>query len=96
MRQRARVGDGSTCKALIKFFEKNGYIEINLYPTTGAWRKKMFDVYLWEVHMKKEGDWLAHSYGCWESITSFLKNAKKYGFIISSDGSELWANEKEI
>lgn len=99
MTRRARIGFGSTCESLKVFLEKNGYSEISVYPALGAWRQSRFDVMSWEVHMilpehKGKGHNYIHCFGCWESITNFLKKAKKYGFHIDDD--ELWANEEVL
>lgn len=96
---RARIGYGPTCQALIDFLEKDGHKVSYVFPATGAWRHVRMDVMSWEMHILtkdriEKGLRLERSIGCWESITKFLKKAKKYGYHID-DNDEIWAKEEE-
>ena len=47
----------------------------DLYPATGSWRTDVrLDVHAWEWM-----DGVHPSAGCWDSMTKFLKEAKKLG-----------------
>lgn len=94
---RARLGKGSTCRALTTFFEKDGHIVNSIVPAPGAWRQERFDVMRWEIHMTlqeniNKGHHPERCYGSWQTITEFLTKAKKYGYHIG-EGLEIWANE---
>jgi hypothetical protein len=55
----------------------------DVYPVTGFWKR--VDVYRWEVHTP-DG-----KFGCWETMTEFVKLAAKFGVRV--DGKEISANE---
>ena len=56
-----------------------------LKPVTGVWKR--IDVYRWEYFDFNR----RISLGCWETMTSFVRDAKKFG--IDDDGEEIWARE---
>lgn len=97
MRKRTRTGEGRVCRELKSFLEKSGWVVEAIYPTLGSWRRDEYDVMRWEALMRREDETCTRTHGCWETMTEFLKYAKKFGFTIS-DGSrtcsgypELWA-----
>ena len=96
-RGRARLGKGSTCQALTSFLENDGHMVNFIIPAPGAWRQARFDVQRWQIHMTlKENIGKGHHaekcYGSWQTITEFLRKAKKYGYHVGED-LEIWANE---
>lgn len=101
MRRRARTGEGRLCKELKRFLENSGWVVERIYPTLGAWRREEYDVMRWEVLMRREDEKYTRTHGCWETMTEFLKYAKKFGFNISEERRtcsgypELWANGRE-
>jgi len=46
-------------------------------PVTGMWKR--IDVYRWEVQVRESGYPSKRHYGCWETMTEFVKDAKRNG-----------------
>jgi hypothetical protein len=56
----------------------------NIVPVTGAWRTNAkLDVYRWEL-FTRDSEGLALVAGCWDSLTDFVKHAKKHGCEIKN------------
>lgn len=68
----------------------------DIVPVTGHWLK--VDVYRWQVFAFRKdkkytnGDRIPISLGCWYSLTSFVKDASKYGCTVN-EHDEVYANE---
>jgi hypothetical protein len=58
----------------------------------GYWRKA--DVYRWEVGVRSKGHEDSGTwYGCWQTMTEFVRLAKKYGISVNEKDTEIEANE---
>lgn len=67
-------------------------------PAKGYWRSSPYvDVYRWEIilHKPDQSPSLKHPLGCWETLTEFVRNGKKYGIGIDWEDGTIWANESE-
>jgi hypothetical protein len=57
----------------------------DIKPVTGSYRTCPYhDVYRWELFTKKP-DGIPVVCGCWETLTAFVKVAKKDGFHVTKD-----------
>lgn len=63
----------------------------HVQPVTGFWKKE--DVYRWEllVYGLTQFADQPKCYGCWESLTSFVRDAKKNGIELQYKGREIGA-----
>ncbi len=59
----------------------------DIVPVSGFWKR--VDVYRWEVYHPTLG-----KFGCWQTMTQFVKDATKYGCYL--DGKEIEASEPPI
>ncbi len=51
-------------------------------PTQGFYRSNpLADIYRWEL-FTRDTNGLAQVYGCWETLTEFVREAPKHGFYV--------------
>lgn len=62
----------------------------DIEPARGFWR--MADVYRFEFCVWKPGLQRFSYYGCWQSLTEFVRDAKRFG--IDHDDTDVWAKEQ--
>lgn len=79
---------GKLRRDLAKLLSRSLLVHIEpeeIIPVTGFW--KQAGVYRWEVYLP-EG-----KIGCWETMSSFYREAKLNGFQVDNNKREIWANE---
>lgn len=63
----------------------------DISPVTGFWLHE--DVYRWEVFSRRPGSELPIMLGCWETMTVFVRDAKRFGFVVDNATKEIYAHE---
>lgn len=69
-----------------------------VWPVQGYWRSAPdADCYRWEIHLHDPSDPYLCKYplGCWETLTVFVRDGKKYGIGIDWEDGTICSNESE-
>ena len=87
-----RRGPSRLTENALRLLQEAGFeAESEINVTTGYWRSQ--DVYRWDVAGKIGG--IPHSYGCWQTLTEFVRLAKKFGVGFDTKYGEVWAYETD-
>lgn len=68
----------------------------NIRCAEGYYKRE--DVYRWEANTRQffpgsKGDGVPHVYGCWLTLTVFVRFGEKYGVIVDKSDGEIWAKD---
>lgn len=61
----------------------------DIIPVRGAWKSD--DVWRWELNVLKDQQGRPFHCGCWETLTEFVRRARKEGFHVGKGGDEIWS-----
>ena len=82
---------------IVEILSKEGWTLYpdDIWPAVGFYRKHMADVYRWQFQALPPGSPYKdkRGFGCWQTMTEFVKLAKKYGFYyMDSEDQEIGAH----
>ena len=63
----------------------------DIVPATGRWRSDIrFDVFRWELRTRRKDGRAIQNWGCWDTLTRFVKEASKVGCSLCKDGFQIY------